>query len=107
MYGVQCVQQNTRKSYTQSKLANVLFTKELVRQLAKAKIIGINVYALHPGLMPTEISRHSGDTFFYGADKCYTFWTWLFFKNVVQGAQTTIYCAIDEKAGEETGLYYS
>ncbi|XP_067216943.1 retinol dehydrogenase 11 isoform X3 [Linepithema humile] len=95
------------KAYTQSKLANILFTKELARQLAKAKITGINVYALHPGLIPTEIARHSGNTFFYGADKCWTFWTWLLFKNVVQGAQTTIYCAIDEKAGEETGLYYS
>lgn len=31
----------------------------------------------------------------------------LFFKNVEEGAQTTIYCAIDEKVTEETGLYYS
>ncbi|KAI4465282.1 phosphatidylinositol-glycan biosynthesis class f protein-related [Holotrichia oblita] len=29
-----------------------------------------------------------------------------FFKTPVEGAQTTIYCAIDEKAGEESGLYY-
>ncbi|RWS20141.1 hypothetical protein B4U80_00630, partial [Leptotrombidium deliense] len=29
-----------------------------------------------------------------------------FGKNAVQGAQTSIYCAVDEKAGEEHGLYY-
>ncbi|XP_067217070.1 retinol dehydrogenase 12-like [Linepithema humile] len=95
------------KAYAQSKLANILFTKELAHQLAKAEIEGINVYALHPGLIPTEISRYSGDTFFYGADKLFNCFTWMFFKNVMQGAQTTIYCAVDEKVGEETGLYYS
>nr|XP_012217366.1 PREDICTED: LOW QUALITY PROTEIN: retinol dehydrogenase 12-like [Linepithema humile] len=101
------------KAYAQSKLANILFTKymkcpkQLAHQLAKAEIGGINVYALHPGLIPTEISRYSGDTFFYGADKLFNCFTWMFFKNVVQGAQTTIYCEVDEKVGEETGLYYS
>lgn len=29
-----------------------------------------------------------------------------FLKNVEQGAQTSIYCAVDENAGKETGLYY-
>jgi len=27
-------------------------------------------------------------------------------KNPEQGAQTTIYCSVDEKAADETGLYY-
>lgn len=31
---------------------------------------------------------------------------WIF-KSVEQGAQTTIYCAVDEEIAEETGLYYS
>lgn len=76
-------------------------------QFPEAEIQGINVYALHPGLIPTEISRHGSESLFYGASKLYKLWTWTFFKNVVQGAQTTIYCAIDEKASEETGLYYT
>lgn len=29
-----------------------------------------------------------------------------FFKTAEQGAQTTIHCAVDESAEEETGLYY-
>ncbi|CAL1675392.1 unnamed protein product [Lasius platythorax] len=95
------------KSYAQSKLANVLFTKELARRLKKADIHGINVYSLHPGLIPTEISRHSSRTIFAGAAFLYNFFTWLLFKTVEEGAQTTIYCSVDEKAASETGLYYS
>lgn len=30
---------------------------------------------------------------------------WIF-RSPEQGAQTTIYCAVDEKTGNETGLYY-
>jgi len=30
-----------------------------------------------------------------------------FIKSPEQGAQTTIYCAVDEKTANETGLYYS
>jgi hypothetical protein len=29
-----------------------------------------------------------------------------FLKNCEQGAQTTVYCAVSEEAGGETGLYY-
>ena len=43
------------KSYSQSKLANVLFTKELAR---KGEGSGVNAYALHPGVIKTELGRH-------------------------------------------------
>ncbi|KAK1170869.1 retinol dehydrogenase 13-like [Acipenser oxyrinchus oxyrinchus] len=45
---------NTKVAYCQSKLANVLFTKELVRQLPGT---GVTVNALHPGVVETE---HTG-----------------------------------------------
>ncbi|GAB1867306.1 Retinol dehydrogenase 11 [Camponotus japonicus] len=93
------------KSYFQSKLANILFTRELVRRLNKANIHGINVYSLHPGLIPTEITRHWNNTLFPFIG--YNFLTWLLFKSVEEGAQTTIYCSVDEKTANETGLYYS
>jgi hypothetical protein len=32
--------------------------------------------------------------------------TALFFKTAEEGAQTTIYCAVDEKLADKTGLYY-
>ncbi|TGZ50543.1 retinol dehydrogenase 12-like [Temnothorax longispinosus] len=95
------------KSYAQSKLANILFTKELARRLKEANFHGINIYSLHPGMIPTEISRHSNRTLFRGASFCFNTWARLFCKNVVQGAQTTIHCSVAEKAANETGLYYS
>ncbi|XP_072748735.1 retinol dehydrogenase 11-like isoform X2 [Anoplolepis gracilipes] len=72
-----------------------------------ANIGGINVYSLHPGLIPTEITRHANSTIFFGAGFIYNFLTWLFCQNIEEGAQTTIYCSVDEKTASETGLYYS
>jgi retinol dehydrogenase-12 len=73
---------NPLNAYTQSKLANVLFTKELAR---KTEGSGVTVYALHPGVINTELGRHIKDTygvvlayiakpFFYlGRLRCYLF----------------------------------
>ena len=43
-------------AYGQSKLANVLFTKELHD---KAKDHDITAYSLHPGYVLTELGRHN------------------------------------------------
>ncbi|XP_011689560.1 PREDICTED: retinol dehydrogenase 12-like isoform X1 [Wasmannia auropunctata] len=95
------------KSYTQSKLANILFTKELARRLKGANIHGINVYSLHPGFISTRVSRYASSTIFPCATLCYNMFAQLMYKNAEQGAQTTIYCAVDEEVANETGLYYS
>lgn len=42
-------------AYGQSKLANILFTKELARQLEGTSV---TVNALHPGAVNTELARH-------------------------------------------------
>ncbi|PIK56141.1 putative retinol dehydrogenase 13-like isoform X3 [Apostichopus japonicus] len=95
------------KSYCQSKLANVLFSRELARRLEGTSV---TTYSVHPGGVDTELQRHMT-----------TSWPWLgiplailgpfvrrfMVKSAVEGAQTTIHCAVDEKAGQETGLYYS
>ncbi|XP_071640320.1 retinol dehydrogenase 11-like [Temnothorax longispinosus] len=95
------------KAYMQSKLANILFTKELAHRLEKAKISGINVYSLHPGVIRTELSRNYNRTIIPGATFFVQYIMRPFIKNPEQGAQTTIYCAVDEKTANETGLYYS
>lgn len=92
-----------KKAYKQSKLANVLFSRELSRRLQDT---GVTVYSLHPGIIHTELGRH--------------FWPKLplwkrvlfqplmvFIKTPWEGAQTSIYCAVDERLAEESGLYYS
>lgn len=43
------------KAYGQSKTANVLFTVELERRWGPK---GVHAYALHPGVIPTELARH-------------------------------------------------
>lgn len=93
------------KGYCQSKLANILFTKELNNKLRAAGIQNINVYSLHPGIVKTEIARYLDASYFRGARLISSLINPLM-KTPDQGAQTTIYCAIDENAGKESGLYY-
>ncbi|OAD56757.1 Retinol dehydrogenase 11 [Eufriesea mexicana] len=93
------------KAYCQSKLANVLFTKELSKKLHEAGIEGINVYSLHPGVVKTELGRYVDRSIFRGARSLMRLAT-VFGKTAEQGAQTSLYCAVDENAGKETGLYY-
>ncbi|XP_029335107.1 retinol dehydrogenase 13 [Mus caroli] len=48
---------DTKAAYCQSKLAVVLFTKELSHRLQGS---GVTVNALHPGVARTELGRHTG-----------------------------------------------
>jgi len=62
----------------------------------------VSVYALHPGLVRTDFFRHY---------PCYQRWvmtaiSWLISKESWYGAQTSIYCAVDESLESETGKYY-
>ena len=86
-------------AYGQSKLANVLFTRELHN---KAKDHGITTYSLHPGYVLTELNRH--DTFLLLYNKIVGA---LYGRTPVQGAQTTIYCAVEEGLEKHSGGYFS
>ncbi|GBP12921.1 hypothetical protein EVAR_79267_1 [Eumeta japonica] len=94
-------------AYAQSKLANIIFSKELARKLKEHGIEGINTYSLHPGVIPTGLTRHLDETVVWGARFFTNLFMRVFNKTATQGAQTTIYCAVDEKCANETGLYYS
>ena len=48
---------NNWEAYRQSKLANILFTRELARRLNGT---GVTANSLHPGTVTTEIGRHLG-----------------------------------------------
>ncbi|CAG9838607.1 unnamed protein product [Diabrotica balteata] len=95
------------KAYNESKVCNLLFSQELVRKLKENNLNGITVYSVHPGAVKTEAGRYLDDAYFSGL---YFIWSSvgkMFYKTPVQGAQTSIYCSVDEKCSNETGLYYA
>ncbi|CAG2174513.1 unnamed protein product, partial [Oppiella nova] len=68
-----------RKAYSQSKLANILFTRELAKHAARYM---------------TGIQKHMLKIF------------QILFLNVERGSQTTLYCALEESLDNESGYYY-
>ena len=83
------------KHYSQSKLANILYSNWLAEQLDGT---GVTSNALHPGLVNTEIIRGFPRWMEWG-------WRWIS-KTPQQGAQTSVYLASNEELDELTGLYF-
>lgn len=90
--------------YCQSKLANVLFTKELARRL---KGTGVTTYSLHPGAIDSDLSRHLGDSYGKVLGSMYRTMSPFFLKTPKAGAQTTLYCTLDPEIEHLTGSYFS
>ena len=90
---------NVFKAYSQSKLANVLFTRELSRRLADK---GITVNCCHPGAVATNmgINRETG----FG--KTITGLLKPFFLTPEQGAKTAVFLATDESVKDISGEYF-
>jgi len=90
--------------YAESKLAQVVLTRELSQRLEGT---GIGVYALHPGAVKSEIWRNWKALRRPPFKQIWQFMTFLFFKDCKQGAQTSIYCSVAEELAGVSGLYYS
>ncbi|KAJ8335296.1 hypothetical protein SKAU_G00409350 [Synaphobranchus kaupii] len=90
-------------SYRQSKLANVLFSRELAR---RTKGTGVTSYALHPGVIRTELSRHV-EVGYPVLRALLTAPAYLLMKTPHQGAQTSIHCAVSEGLEDQSGCYFS
>ena len=68
----------------------------------------MTVNSLHPGVIMTDLTRH------YSISKPFpSIGLWMMypvkgiiFKNIVQGAQTTIHCAVAEELDGVTGKYF-
>lgn len=94
---------SSASAYAQSKLANILFQQELTKRLRGTNV---STYSLHPGVVNSDIARHVGAKF--GPLKPLIKPIMYFFsKDVEAGAQTTIYCAVNEELGKVSGKYYS
>lgn len=84
-------------AYFNSKLANVLFTRQLSKHLEGTHV---TVNALHPGAVSTDLQRHSVLSSIFVAPL-----RWYTFKSAEMGAQTTIYCAVSEDMEGVSGKY--
>lgn len=83
-------------AYGDSKLANVLFTRALSRRLPAGAVS----LAVHPGVIPTNLTRSMG-----ALGAIYRVLGKLFLKTVEQGAATSIYAASAPELASESGAY--
>lgn len=87
-------------NYGQSKLANILFARELARKFAGT---GKTANALHPGVIATNLSRHMSSI----ANVVWTLASPLILKSIPEGASTQCYVATHPSLAKVTGEYFS
>jgi WW domain-containing oxidoreductase len=84
--------------YGQSKMANLLFAKELAQRFQRG---GQTAYGVHPGVIVTNLSRSMASmtrTIFNTLGPLFT-------KTIPQGAATEVFCAANPKAVRFSGEY--
>jgi len=94
-------------AYCKSKLANVLFTRELSKRLEGT---AVTANSLHPGVVQTELWRHLFDpSSFWRRTARFLAAPFLFFgfKSPQHGAQTSIFCAVAPELNGISGKYFS
>ena len=92
---------NKHAAYHNSKLANNLFCRKLSAQLEGT---GIGVFAISPGIVYTNLIRHSSTLLKTLGSPI----AWLFFRSPTSGSQTIIHCAVEEKLNDPlcSGKFY-
>ena len=89
-----------QRAYSQSKLANVLFTYELARRLEGT---GVTATVLHPGVVRTAFGREDTGRLLRLMLPLVT----PFMKTPEQGAATSIYLASSPEVAGATGAYFA
>jgi NAD(P)-dependent dehydrogenase (short-subunit alcohol dehydrogenase family) len=89
---------NSWRSYANSKLANILFTRELARRLDGT---GVTANCAHPGVVRTGFGRESKPLMRFGMTLARPF-----FLSPDRGADTIVYLASSPDVAGETGGYY-
>lgn len=85
-------------AYGRSKLANILFTRELARRLAGSPV---TANCLHPGFVATRFGDNSG-----GLSQVIFPIAKLFAISPQKGAETIVYLASSPEVATTTGLYF-
>jgi retinol dehydrogenase 12 len=81
------------REYAVSKLCNVLYAQELARRVA-----GVNAYALHPGVVASDIWRR--------VPRLARPFITRRMLTTEQGAATSVYCATSPAVAADNGLFY-
>lgn len=87
------------RTYCNSKLCNILFTRELARRLEST---GIKTHCFHPGVVRTRFAEEAKGIM-------RLFWPIfrIFMIGSKRGAKTGLHLALSEDAGKTTGEYWS
>jgi len=85
-------------NYGQSKLANLLFARELQRRFAGTRK---TAYAVHPGVIHTNLARSMGKLTDFALSIAAPF----FLKTIPEGAATEVFAAVHPKALPLAGQY--
>lgn len=86
-------------AYAQSKLANILFTRELARRLAGS---GVTANAATPGLVASGFARNNG-----GLTRMLMKTLAPFMRSPEQGARTIVYLSASPHVATTTGAYFA
>lgn len=91
-------------AYAQSKLANIIFTKELQRRLEG---FDVKAVAVHPGVVNTDMTRYMEEKWYYYVIlKLLAPCIYLSTLSPEEGAHNTLYCALQDYETLNGGAYY-
>ncbi|MCA9625171.1 MAG: SDR family NAD(P)-dependent oxidoreductase [Myxococcales bacterium] len=91
------------RAYGQSKLANLLFARSLDRRFAEDESHQRTAYAVHPGVIATNLSRHMSPLVRLVMPVAAA----VAMKSIPQGAATQCYCAVHPDAVAHHGAYFA
>ncbi|KAF1750961.1 hypothetical protein GCK72_017512 [Caenorhabditis remanei] len=94
------------KSYSQSKLANVMHARALTKELRKDGAEHVTANSVHPGGVDTELTRNTILVLPVIKQLSAPF-RWFFLKTSRDGAQTSLYVALSKKLGGISGKYFA
>uniref|UniRef100_A0A1I7UVW9 Retinol dehydrogenase 12 n=1 Tax=Caenorhabditis tropicalis TaxID=1561998 RepID=A0A1I7UVW9_9PELO len=94
------------KSYSQSKLANVMHARALTKELRKDGAEHVSANSVHPGGVDTELTRNT-ILVLPGIKQISAPFRWFFLKTSRDGAQTSLYVALSKKLGGISGKYFA
>ena len=94
---------NRFEAYYQSKLAQILYSRHQAKLLNDTEV---TVVSIHPGWVQTPLIKHTLPVFFQNV-LLYPFLKMSGMVNTWLGAQTTLFCLLDESVKNNSGKFYS